>query len=303
MLETNSKRKQVINYLIILLAFLILTSCTEKSEKTSVSPSTFELLQGDWVTEKHPKGFFINYFQLEIEDSLFTLFSKRSDSVRFSIEKELITVYDSTNNDYFGKNQKYQVSILNAEKLVLVVKSHKVKHRLKEVGWNSDTLVFRKLQKKNDLEPLRIGFSSSVCFGFCPSMKLEINHRLRVKFFGSVYTKIQGGYKGKIDEKQYNNVIRWIQSLPLDSLKPDYAAPWTDDQTKYLLIETKDTIIRTKTYGDFMQPVELSLLMNNLMDIYKGLNLKKEESINDERSFDPFLKMSYPTPPPPMKED
>ena len=282
---------------------MTLNGCSEEIEhNNTLLPSKIELLQGDWVTEKHQHGSYLLNFHISIEDSMFTLFSEYSDSVYFTINKDFITVYHSNDTITFGSYQNYYIDTLNHEKLVLIAKSKKVKKRLVDFSFNSDTLFFSKVHKKNDLKPLRIAFSSTGCYGSCPSMKIEVEDDLSVKFYGSIYSDIEGGYEGEIDNENYKRLINQVQYLELDSLKTEYIASWTDDQTKYLIIETVDTIYKTKVYGAYQQPVELTILLNNLMDLYKRLDLEESEHIDDLKSFDKFLKISYPIQPPPIPE-
>lgn len=136
-------------------------------------------------------------------------------------------------------------------------------------------------------------------------MKIQLDENLNIKFFGGIYTDKEGGFSATIDKETYCSIVDQIQCLPLDSLKSEYAAPWTDSQTRYITIETKDTIIKTKVYGTFVEPVELTILMNNLMSLYKRLNLTKNETVNDSTSFHKYIKMTHPSsfpPPPPIQQ-
>jgi hypothetical protein len=294
---------RVVISVIVPSAIILLIGCLRSKNKISETLSQIDLLQGDWVTEKNPHGFYLTQFHINIEDSTFTMFSEYSDSVKFSINEDVIYVCDSTNTYYLGNHQKYKIASLSDEVLILIAQSNKVRKHLRNYNWNSDTLKFHKVHKKNNLNPVSIGFSSSGCFGSCPSMKIEIDNHLNVKYYGSIFSDLEGGFRGKIDRKTYNLLIAQLHNLPLNSLKPEYYAPWTDDQTRYLLIETNDTVISTRAYGTYDQPIELTIIMDNMMDLYKRLKLKKDVYLDSRKSFDNFLKMSYPIPLPPLFEE
>ncbi len=280
--------------LVLLAAPLICLSCSESAKKTP-PPSKQELLQGDWTTEKYSRDDLDNnYFHINVRDSIFTLFSNYSDSAKFKIQGDLLTVIDSSNAYYFGTHQKYKLVKITSDELILVAKSNHVRKRLRAYDWNSDTLTFKKVTKKNNLSPKKILFSASGCYGSCPMLKISIDSQRNVKFYGHGYTDILGANKGKITKNEYNLIKKQINQLPLDSLKPEYEAPWTDDQTRKLIIETSDTIIRTSVYGTYLEPVELTLLLQNLADLYKRAQLKNDSTVHDQEFFDHYLEVHLP---------
>ena len=50
---------------------------------------------------------------------------------------------------------------------------------------------------------------------------------------------------------------------------------WTDDQTCKFEINIEDTIFETRVYGFNVEPLELRILFNELMEMYKFSELKK----------------------------
>ena len=273
-----------------ILVFLICLSCSESAEKNSV-PSNYELLQGDWTTEKHPREYFgVNQFSFNVNDSMFTMFSTYSDSSKFKIQGNLLTVLDSSDTYYMGTRQKYEIVELTDTDLTLVAKSNNVKKRLKSYDWNSDTLKFKKITKKNDLVPTKIRFSSSGCFGSCPRLKLTVDDSRTIKFYGLGFTSIEGPYSGEISEREYDLILKQINQIDLDSLKTGYSASWTDDQTRSVTIETSDSTIKTYAYGTYLEPVELTILLDNLIDLYKRSDLKPDDSFHRDSSMRNYFK-------------
>lgn len=89
------------------LGALLISGCKESNNTTKTPQTTFELLQGDWVTKKyaHGPGPFLMFFHIKIEDSLFTFISNPEDSVKFSLNGNQIRVFDSTNFYDFGNTK------------------------------------------------------------------------------------------------------------------------------------------------------------------------------------------------------
>lgn len=51
---------------------------------------------------------------------------------------------------------------------------------------------------------------------------------------------------------------------------------WTDYQTCDISIQTKDTIYKTSVYGFNKEPLELRILFNELMELYKHTEMKMD---------------------------
>jgi hypothetical protein len=280
------------NLILLFLASILIMGCTQTiSEEIDKDhePTTQELLQGDWVTEKFGESFGKHFFHINIEGSRFKFLSKYSDSVDFKLVDSLITVFDSTYVEQKGKTQSYNLIRFDENNLHIFVNSTIIKDLLVQYKWDSDTIKFRKLVKKNDLQPESIEFSSSGCFGTCPIMKIKINSDYSFVFLGEYHTDKIGIYSGKMKIDDYNSIIKQLQQISLDSVKLEHAANWTDDQTRNLIIKTKDTIIKTSVYGVDKEPKELTVFLNRLMELYKGLGLKENDSIDKESTFDKFL--------------
>ncbi len=275
--------------------FILCVLCLSCSDDHKNTKSNIELLQGDWTTEKYPREHFgLHHFHINVKDSIFTMFSNYSDSTRFKIQGKLLTVLDSSNTYYFGTHQKYQIVKLTNDELTLIAKSNYVKKHLRAYHWYSDTLKFHKIFKKNNLSPNKIQFSASGCYGSCPMLKISIDKQLNVKFYGHMYTTKEGPYSGKITQGEYDLIVKQINQLTLNSLKTAYEATWTDDQTRSIVIETSDTIIKTYAYGTYLEPIELTLLFDNLVDVYKRASLKKDDLVDSQKTFDEYLKVFLP---------
>lgn len=273
-----------------IVVFLLCLSCSDNADKET-APSIYELLQGDWTTEKYAREHFgVNHFNFNVNDSIFTMFSAYSDSAKFKIQGNLLTVLDSSHTYYMGTHQKYEIVKITNTELTLIAKSNYVRKRLRNYDWDNDTLKFEKIAKKNSVVPTKIRFSSSGCYGSCPRLKLTVDDSRTIKFYGLGFTSIEGPYSGKISKREYDLILKQINQIDLDSLKTAYSASWTDDQTRSLTIETSDSTIKTYAYGTYLEPIELTILLDNLIDLYKRSDLKPDDSFHRDNSMRNYFK-------------
>ncbi len=261
-------------YLIITCFFI---SCHQPKQSTALSRS----IRGGWqgtiknaVTYTNPNIFF--YFE---EDSLCTISDYRFTDFHFSLDHDTVTIESFDTVDNYSL---YQYIILKQTNNELVLISSASDRN------PADTIAFKKIHKKNTIKPSAIYFASSGCFGTCPSMYLEIDTLRNIAFYGETYTKQSGGFRSKLSAAEYETILNMISNLPIDLLKDYYEAPWTDDQTRGIAIESAGKMLKSTAYGSFNEPVELTMLLNKLMNIYHHLPLQPDTSI----TFDYFLKRS-----------
>jgi hypothetical protein len=259
-------------YLLIACFFI---SCHQPKQLTGLSRS----LRGGWQgtiknadTYSNPNIFL--YFE---EDSLCTISDYRFTDFHFSLDHDTVTIesFDTLNNYWL-----YQYTILKITENSMVLFSHPSDRH------PADTIAFKKIHKKNTIKPSAIYFASSGCFGTCPSMYLEIDALRNVAFYGESHTKQSGGFRSKLSAAEYETILNQINNLPVDSLKDYYEAPWTDVQASGIAIESAGKLIKSTAYGSFDEPVELTMLLNKLMNIYQHVSLQPDTSI----TIDYFLK-------------
>lgn len=131
---------------------------------------------------------------------------------------------------------------------------------------------------KYDIE--RIEYFTSVCFGPCPQFKIEMDKNreavyeaIRFNFskeFGS--PSPEGTFKGKINEKEFDQILKKLNEMDFPTLQNNYKVNYTDVQTANLKIiydGGKEKIITD--YGMMGTP--------DLMEIYQlFLELRENQS-------------------------
>lgn len=139
-----------------------------------------------------------------------------------------------------------------------------------------DTFHLKKLKNSYNNKFSSIEFESSRCFGSCPSMKLNIDSLGNVQYEGRAYTEKNGYYTGMLPDDKMETLIRKIDYINLDSIKPNYSAMWTDDQTLKLTMKFDKGLVKTRVYGFNNEPIELRILFNELMEMYKSIDMKQD---------------------------
>lgn len=117
--------------------------------------------------------------------------------------------------------------------------------------------------KKTNSPYSKIEYSSGACYGFCPIFKMTINNDRTAIFEAERFNfsrdtaseKSEGTFKGTIDEKQYNQLISLLNSLPKD-LKDYYGNKNVSDlPTSTLTLNYQDGKVKTiQDYGKHGTP-------------------------------------------------
>lgn len=244
----------------------ILFSCTSD---TKVKNRT--IIKGDWASERVNTGFGNIPLIFCFNDSMCTAKTPFNRFTRYSLEDNILIVQPDTVNDPDAEQLKYTIAKLTADSLFLQpVVNDTMRRKL---------IRMEKIKEANSLVPEKIFFTSSGCYGSCPSMILEIDSSRNFLFYGILYTEAKGGYRGKINAGLYNELCRKIRQLPLRDLKEFYEAGWTDDQVCGIAIKTHGEVITSSAYGFNEEPAALRILLNYLMDLYHHVNLVKDSMI------------------------
>jgi hypothetical protein len=282
-------------FLVLVTATVVFMSCSNWS-----SPGYFSMLQGDWVSNRSEFSNRIRPFVFSFSDSLCSPFNPWYNYSAFSIKENVLTVQADSIASSEKVSSDFLILKVNEDSLVLQPRTAE--------GELGEPIRLGKIEAKNAMVPVEIFFASSGCFGSCPSLFLKVDSGNHVQFYGERYTDSTGSYTGAITKVEYNAIISRIHNLNIDSLKTNYEAGWTDDQTCAVMITAPGMQIHASVYGYDKEPVELRILMNYLAKLYKRIHLKKNAlnepefiEINEEfKTIMPVI-LPPPVPPPPFK--
>jgi hypothetical protein len=151
-----------------------------------------------------------------------------------------------------------------------------------------------RIKKKNEAAIQRIGFYSTICYGYCPAMYFEIDSVGNFFFNGRRYTENEGLFSGKISTKQYERIQNKVNNIELDSLKLFYMANWTDDQTCGVYIQTKEKTYESSAYGYHKEPLALRMLFHELMELYREIDLVEDTTVLDKFQCSDFQYRANP---------
>jgi hypothetical protein len=233
-------------------------------------------IKGDWqgtIKYEDPFAYRNNNRYLSFEDSLCTNSMPWGANLKYYIKHDTVFFESAVvNKDY----QKYQYAILKltSDSLILLSPATSVDA--------ADTIVLSRIRKKNSILPSAIYFASSSCFGSCPVVHFKIDSLHNFTYFGSFFTDPVGGHSGKISAAEYETILNQINNLPLDSLKSYYRAPWTDDRTLGVAIEAGGQLIKSAAYGNYKEPIELTILLDKLINTYKHIPLSYDTTVTIE---------------------
>lgn len=119
----------------------------------------------------------------------------------------------------------------------------------------TDTLIFKfgsfveYNARPEDLQVLRIDFSTTACFGTCPVFELSVDAGGSATYNALQYNDREGKFTGTIEQAAYDKLLQTICYLNLPSLNDDYSVNWTDDQAVTLTVTFGNG--QTKTIQDY----------------------------------------------------
>lgn len=279
--------------LLFLLAFLA-WGCTRK-------PQDLSLLQGDWVTTNAlvRNSLSDQPITFSFEDSLCSYLFASLGYSKYSLQNDTLlikTVHPLLGNHFHGTKQEasnpaFSIRKLQADRLQLQPANAATQAILKRYNLRPGrVLKLRKLTTKNQIRFRKIGFYSTGCFGSCPWMYLEIDSLGHFLFHGKEDTNPTGLHRGQLPLPFVSLLSNKLQQLDLRTLKPYYAANWTDDQQWGLRITYADQSTEVHVYGYDKEPLELRILFNLLMDLYHHLALTPDSNVLKAFEFKEFMK-------------
>ena len=257
--------------------FLIIVSLTAcRSSKTnSQFELTHELLVGDWTMD--PVESRNTPVVFSFGDTLCSYLYPFGPFTRYWVNGDTIGIESKEAHQENGKRADYhfQIHALDDNRIDLIPLAENSRALLREAGMEgTDTFHLQRIQPKNSITPIRITFYSSVCFGTCPSMYLDIDKDGKVRFYGLNFTDPEKGHTGQLTAQQHQWILRQAVQLPLKNLERWYRANWTDDQTACITLEYTTNKVQSCAYGFDEEPVELRILLHHLMELYKHIELK-----------------------------
>lgn len=276
--------------LMLLSIFLLFFSC---QKNTSDSEKIKKLLRGSWTFGEE-----INH-TFSFEDSLCSYGFPYNGFGQYYLKEDTIFVHNRYKELNDIKNP-IAFKIIEYDSVFFLLKAVKNSEVfMKMWDFPHDTIHLKKIMPKNKIKPKLISFRSTPCYGHCPWMSLEIDENLNVLFYGRKYTKPEGCYSGKINEKEYQVLLEYLHNLPVNKIEKDYEAEITDQPSTYLCIKTENSEINTSSYGLSSEPIELVLLKYKISEVYKHIDLQKDSFVLERFKNQNILYYVREPPPPP----
>ncbi|GAB5523037.1 MAG: hypothetical protein Roseis2KO_09090 [Roseivirga sp.] len=198
------------------------------------------------------------------------------------IVHKITDILDYTDIPHDGTYQ-YKILKLNQEQLRLLPLTplteelFKFSERMKFTGVES-----QRITQKNDLTFERIGFYSSMCYGTCPYLYLEVDAQGNIWYEGRAYTEKDGLFSGTISQSELSLISGKVRNINLQNLEKKYSVGWSDDQTFGVKILTNEGDFMSHAYGIGEEPAALRLLFDKLINIYKFAELTPDSTAKDQ---------------------
>lgn len=267
--------------------FFILAFGCSKVE-TGEQAGYARLIKGDWVVELSQAKDYHNMLTFSFQDSLAAYPFSYGSLNRYTLRSDTLVIEkgeDWTRYNDTLRHIPYQYKILklNSEELRLSPLTVATKELFKfSKRMKFTTVRAKRVTQKNDLTIQKIGFYSSVCYGTCPSMYLEIEANGNFLFHGRTFTDMDGLYRGTLPEAELAIILKKIRNIDFENLKKHYRVSWTDDQTCGVKLITDKGIFSSSAYGSYEEPHTLRLLFDKLIEVYKYAELQSDSTVQDE---------------------
>ena len=278
--KTNMKT-YFISFLLIVFCYQLTAQDNSDLKKIWISPylEFLDLRQDDTAYFDYGMGYHEKY-QLEKQDSIFNLV--QYDRIAGVKEKRRVV-------------KGYKIIKLTRDTLLIhpLTKYSKVfiENKDKSYSWkfhsdpnsvelnDTDQYVFvtEKLLYKTDLDFNKLYFSSTPCYGTCPSMEFEIDSIGNIVFLGKMNTgKYKGKYSGKLTNNQFAELQEILKSSALDYF-PEQLSGGIDapDYTLFFSYNGKIKVVK----GGHAYPYFSKPLFDFLLSIYKEIKMKKTKNI------------------------
>ncbi len=245
-----------------IIILLVTTSC-------NTNKITNDTLVGEWIsTEK--EGF---SFSFDLQRCYY-LYAAGNFALYKIVDSQLI-IFDTIKSQKKTqtKELRFKISKLNDETIELITDKATLSRHFDD---RMDTINLRKVKPRFNTDFDRIEFESSECFGSCPSLKLIIYRNGQISYEGRAYTEKNGYYSGNLTKAQMDRIKRKINLINLNQVRSKYAAIWSDDVKYDISIHTNNSMYKTEIYGFDKEPIELRILIHELMELYKHTEMRKD---------------------------
>lgn len=228
----------------------------------------------------------VNYFQ-----SVFLMFTLSSCFNAIQTEKQITgnwknkTDYLSINDSVIITSRFREFKKFNRSGDTLITDQYKIYGS----KMSDDSLVFTLI--KNNLQPEyfrmkslmtfesepldRIVFSSMGCYGECPIFNLELNNSGECFFQGIEFTDSIGDYTSQDNRHIFTLLGDKIKTVDLRSLDTLYSFRGADAPFVSLNIFVEGKLYSMSVYGNRVEPRELRMVIDCILDIYKDIKWVK----------------------------
>jgi hypothetical protein len=256
----------MIKHLVLLTFICFLFACRSQGDKNSYA----HLIKGDWVGLQQDSEYTVNNpIFVSFEDSTYQK-DLQQDSFHYEVSKDTL-YFKNVSNEGHHYLVKFPIIKLTADSLVLL-----------DGPEREYTLRFSKVRAKNTITPDTIRFAMGSPGA---SMYLQIDSSRNIRFYGSGFIDLKGGFWGRISESDYHAIVNKIRNLPVDSLQNFYDAGGDDGTAMGVFIIHGNKTIHSAAYEHGREPMELNLLFARLNTIYKHVNMQPDSMLNDGYSF------------------
>lgn len=261
--------------LVVIVTILLMSSC--KNEPVDNSLQIRKELQGMWLLDfNDPERNRLNMFTLYFNDSICHVFDNQSNLNRYQIKDSILELNITSSSPIMGNLIKFKIGKMDQNQLELYPLSSNLKAYCKEN--DVEILKFQRAKQKNQFDYRVITFGSSGCNGNCPSFNLQIDSSAEILYEGFGYADKEGKYSGKGNKLYYKILKDKLKYINFKSLKKEYEAGWTDDQTVALIIETENQVYSTSVYGEDQEPAALRAVLTYFFDNLEAIELVKSDS-------------------------
>lgn len=260
----------------ILICFLFLASCSERSNKFNVND-----LKGDWVQDIWGKNYnkentFPNETYNFINDSIV--------DTKIGFHKITFNENDYENREYkfLGTKTKYMIE---QDSLKMFNPVDSTWYSRKIITLSPDSLIliappniiqkFYKFERSIDSIPKfnMIALYASGCYGKCPSLKILIEENGNVTFYGIRYTEKEGLYKSSITKEQYDEFQNKFRYVLLRNYEESNELGYADAQKTTAILVKNNSIYKSFKENSISVPRDLEYAIIPIKHLHYSLNL------------------------------
>lgn len=273
-------------YLITFLLFLSFSSLTAQDKvslkKIWISPylEYLDLRKDDTAYFDYGMGYHEKY-QLEKEDSVFKLIQyDRIAGIKEprKVVKKYKIIKLTSDTLLIHPLTKYSKVFFENEDNSYAFKFHSDPNSVDLNENDIYTLVSKTTLYDTDMEFNRLYFSSTPCYGTCPSMEYEIDSLGNLYFIGKMNTgRYKGNFYGTLTSEQFDDFVEILKSNALDNI-PEKLGGGIDAPDYNLIISYNGKT--KKITGGHAYPYFNKSLFGYLLTIFEEVKMKKAKEIN-----------------------